>query len=127
MLITVLLLTVSLFAVSCRESSDKKVLDEQITITFTVVHSDKSEKSFTITTDQKYLRGALEQEGLISGDDSSYGLFVMTVDSETVSSENESWWCLYEGDEQALSGVDSVEIKDGGIYSFVYTVGYSLK
>lgn len=124
-LLTVLLIFAMVFALSCTGKEESKERDESITITFTVVHGDKSEKNFTIETNARYLRGALEQENLVSGDESEYGLFVKTVDGETVDfSANESWWCLYEGDEQALSGIDSLEIKDGGTYSFVYTIGY---
>lgn len=44
------------------------------TITLTVVYADASTKDFTITTNEDYLRGALEQEKLIAGDESGVGI-----------------------------------------------------
>ena len=117
-----LLLIFSTFALSCGEKESEE--NQEIAITFKVVHADKSEKSFEIKTSEKYLGAALEKEGLISGEKSEYGLYVKTVDGETADEANEGWWCLYEGEESALTGVDTQKIKDGGVYSFVYTVGY---
>mgnify|MGYP000316817760 CR=1 FL=1 len=50
---------------------------------FDTVGSTEASNTATITTDEEYLRGALEQEdsGIsISGSESEYGLFVTTVD-----------------------------------------------
>ena len=49
------------------------------TITLTVVFADESTKEFTIKTNEDFLRGALEQENLIAGDESDWGLYVKTV------------------------------------------------
>ena len=40
------------------------------TITVQVFHGDGTQKDFTINTDAEFLRGALEQEGLVQGDES---------------------------------------------------------
>ena len=53
------------------------------TVTVEVTHSDGAEAEFTYQTDLVYLGELLEQEGLISGSDGAYGLFVDTVDGET--------------------------------------------
>lgn len=94
------------------------------TITLQVVHGDGSTKDFEIATDKETLRQALEQESLIEGDESEYGLFVKTVDGETADDGNQEWWCLTKGGEMWTSGVDSTEIADGDAYEFTLTVGY---
>ena len=53
------------------------------TITLTVVHGDGTSNDITVSTDAENLRDALEAEGIIAGEDSSYGMFVQTVDGET--------------------------------------------
>lgn len=93
-------------------------------ITFQVVHGDGSTKDFTISTTASNLREALEGEGLIAGDESSYGLFVKTVDGETVDDANQEWWCLTKGGEMWNYGVDDTEISDGDAFEFTFTVGY---
>ena len=52
-------------------------------ITVNVDHLNGDDTTFTIHTDEEYLRGALEQEDLIEGTESEYGLYVLTVDGET--------------------------------------------
>ena len=52
-------------------------------ITVNVDHLNGDDTTFTIHTDEEYLRGALEQEDIIEGTESEYGLYVLTVDGET--------------------------------------------
>ena len=49
-------------------------------IVFQVTHSDGNVVNFDIRTDSENLRGALEQKGLIAGDEGPYGLFVTQID-----------------------------------------------
>ena len=95
------------------------------TIVLEVVHGDASTKSFSIQTDAENLRGALEQEdGLIAGSDSEYGLFVETVDGETANMDNQEWWCFTKGGEMLMTGVDDTMIADGEQYEATFTVGW---
>lgn len=93
-------------------------------ITVTVVHKDGSSKDFPIAASGETLREALEQEKLVEGEESEYGLFVKTVDGETVDDGNQEWWCLTKGGEQVNTGVDGVKIADGDKYELTLTVGY---
>ena len=94
-------------------------------ITLEVVHGDGSDASFVIRTDSENLRGALEQiEGLVEGEESTYGLMVYTVDGETAEwSRDQSWWCLTKEGEWLDTGVDDTIIADGEHYEFTYTIG----
>ena len=89
-----------------------------------MVHKDGSKKDFTITTEAENLRAALEQEKLVEGEESEFGLFVKTVDGETVNDADQEWWCLTKGGEMWNNGVDTTEISDGDAYEFTFTVGY---
>ncbi len=86
------------------------------TITLTVVYADASTKDFTIKTDEDYLRGALEQENLIAGDESEWGLYVKTVDGVTADDSAHQYWALYIGDDYASTGVDSTPVNDGDTF-----------
>lgn len=95
------------------------------TIEVAVTHGDGSQKDFTIQTNEEYLRGALEQEKLVKGDESEYGLFITTVDGETADADKQEWWCINGADGQMLpTGVDETAIGDGDSYEIVLTVGW---
>lgn len=94
------------------------------TITVAVTHGDGSEKSFELHTDAENLRQALEEEKLVAGEESDYGLYVLTVDGETVNEDNQEWWCLTKGGEMWNYGVDDTNIADGDAYEFTFTVGW---
>ncbi|MBO5248233.1 MAG: DUF4430 domain-containing protein [Clostridia bacterium] len=104
------------------QSTDSDTLAKAVTITVDVVGSDGNTTTFTIETSHKYLRGALEQENLVTGDESTYGLYIKTVNGELADyNVNGAYWAVYEGDTQAMTGVDEIELTDGGHYKLVYT------
>lgn len=77
-----------------------------------------------ITTEAEYLRGALEQEKLIEGNESEYGLFVTTVDGVTADDSKQEWWCFTKGGATLETGVDSTPIADGDHFEITLTTGY---
>lgn len=85
-------------------------------INFQVTHTDGSVKEFEISTDSENLRGALEQEGLISGEESSYGLFVTAIDGEEADDSLNQWWCFTQDGVMLNTGVDDTMISDGDHY-----------
>lgn len=103
------------------EGSKKPVpIEGSKTITVTVIQEGVEDKVFTIHTDAEFLRGALEQEKLIEGTESQYGLFVTTVDGVTADESLRQWWCLNDGEGNMLdTGVDSTPIADGDAFQFV--------
>ena len=70
------------------------------------------------------MRGALEQEDLIEGTESEYGLYVLTVDGETADESKQEWWGYSVNGEFAELGVDSQPVADGDVYDFVLNVGW---
>lgn len=90
------------------------------TIGVAVIFEDGSEKEHTIHTDEEFLRGALEQENLISGTESQYGLYVTTVDGVTADEAKKQWWCFNDKDGVMLTtGVDTTPITDGDRFQIV--------
>lgn len=96
--------------------------DKQLVVE--VIHADGSTKDFTIDTDSENLRGALEQEDLIEGDNSSYGLYVTTVDGERTDESKREWWCFTKDGEMLMTGVDDTMIQDGEHYEITFTAGW---
>ena len=66
----------------------------------------------------------LEQEGLVAGEESEYGLFVKTVDGYTADDSNQEWWCFTKNGESLTTGVDTTPIADGEHFEATLTVGY---
>lgn len=92
-------------------------------ISVTVVHKDGSEKSFSYQTDAEYLAEVLLNEGLISGDEGAYGLYVTTVDGEEANYDvDQSWWCLTKDGNEWMYGVSDTAIADGDKYEWTYTI-----
>lgn len=85
-------------------------------IVFQVTHSDGNVVNFDIRTDSENLRGALEQENLITGNESAYGLFVTEIDGETADDGQRQWWCFTKDGEMLNTGVDDTMIADGEHY-----------
>ena len=94
------------------------------TVTVEVVHGDGTEKAFIIRTDADSLRQACEEQDLIAGRESEYGLFVLTVDGETADESIQQWWCITKGGEEHFYGVDDTMIQDGEQYEFTLKPGW---
>ncbi len=86
---------------------------------FKVVTASGETKTFTVKTNKNTVGEALLDAGLIAGDDGDFGLYVKTVDGETLDYNKDGmYWSFYVGDSYALKGVDSTEIESGVEYSF---------
>ena len=95
------------------------------TIRFTVIAGDETIKSIDIHTDAEYLRQALEEDGLVEGEEGTYGLWVTTVAGRTADSSKEEWWALYKNGEFSMTGVVDTPLADGDSIEYRLTVGYN--
>ena len=86
---------------------------------------DKGESTkFTIETAEEFLRGALEQEKLVEGEDGPYGLYIKKVNGISADYNTDgAYWQVFEGETAAMTGVEKIKLKDGGLYKLVYTKG----
>ena len=96
----------------------------KITITVEVVDDKGESTKFTIETAEEFLRGALEQEKLVEGEDGPYGLYIKKVNGISADYNTDgAYWQVFEGETAAMTGVDEIKLKDGGLYKLVYTKG----
>ena len=90
--------------------------------TVTVIHKDGSEKVFEYRTDAEYLADALLEEGLVSGENSQYGLTIITVDGEdAVWATDNAYWAIWIGEEMAMTGASETPVYDGSSFKLEYT------
>ena len=88
----------------------------------TVVHKDGTVKDFSYRTDAEYLAEALLEEGLVSGEDSQYGLTIITVDGEdAVWATDSAYWAIWVGEEMAMTGASETPVYDGSTFKLEYT------
>ena len=86
---------------------------------FRVTFKDGTGKAFSVRTDEKTVGAALLKVKLIAGDDGPYGLYVKTVDGETVDYEKDGkYWAFMIDGKMAPTGVDQTNIEAGHVYSF---------
>lgn len=93
-------------------------------IGLTVVFADGAQQQYDIQTDAAYLGEALEQEGLIEGEQAQYGLYITTVCGVTADESKEEWWCLTQNGGALSTGADSTPISDDDQFELTLTVGY---
>ncbi len=118
------LLVLVIAAFGIYRSTRPAPVEGQKTITVEVVHGDETHKDFPITTVEETLRKALEQENLVQGTDSEYGLYILTVDGETADETKQEWWALTKDGVMTDTGADGVMIADGEHYELTLTVGW---
>ncbi len=134
MLCIVLIMVMALFTTGCNDNTKKDemaqptgtetivdayVLGEGETeFVFTVTDVDGNETYFTIHTDKTYVGEALEEVGLIEGEEGPYGLFVKTVNGITIDYDTDGkYWAFYVDGEYASAGIDVTEIVENTKYS----------
>lgn len=121
LLIFVLLIGGGIYMVS---QSKANTTEGKKNITVEVIMEDESSKSYDISTEEEFLKGALDQENLIEGSDSEYGFFVVTVDGYTADDANQEWWLFTKGGDSIMTGVSDTPINDGDHFEITLTVGY---
>lgn len=86
---------------------------------FAVTHLDGSVKKYIIKTDAESLGEALYKLEVIDGTFDTYGIYVKTVDGETLDyNEDNAYWSLYVNGSAATQGADFIKLADGASYEF---------
>ena len=86
---------------------------------FQVTFADGSQQDYTVKTDSTVVGEALQDAGLIAGEESEYGLYVKTVAGQTLDYDADGmYWAFYVNGEYATSGVDTTNIDAGSTYEF---------
>ena len=86
---------------------------------FLVTDDSGKQTAFKVSTDEETVGGALVKEGLISGEDSEFGLYIKTVNGVTLDFDKDGkYWAFYVNGSYAMSGVDATPIAEGELYEF---------
>lgn len=85
----------------------------------TVTDQDGTESRYEVHTDKETVGDALQELGVIQGEESEYGLYVKTVNGLTLDYDKDGkYWAFYVNGEYASAGVDATAITEGDSYSF---------
>jgi hypothetical protein len=129
--LTILVLMLCIFAVaSCKKdsdgdgdmlyTSDTSLGTGETTFTLIVEHSTGEKINFTISTSEAILSNALTGVGILQGHDSTYGLYIDSVNGITHDFNTDGYyWAIYEGEEYAQTGIDGITIVNGATYKLV--------
>jgi hypothetical protein len=86
------------------------------------VEAEDKAVTLTVNTDAATVGAALLENGIVSGDDSEYGLYIKTVNGILADySVDQSYWAFYIDDNMAATGVDGAELDESVLYRLVYT------
>ncbi len=101
-----------------------KPLQGAKTLTIAIYHGETLARTVELHTDAATLRAALDEQQLIAGEDSAYGLFVQTVDGTDADANAQQWWRFTKGGEMVETGVDDTYIADGDTFEITLMTGY---
>ena len=88
---------------------------------FTFIAADLEGKTtvFEIHTNETLVGAALQQVGLIEGEEGAYGLYVKTVNGVTIDWDTHGkYWAFFIGEDYAPTGVDQTDVVAGTTYGF---------
>ena len=98
--------------------------DGEKKFTLKVISADGSSTKHKLSTEEEFLGDALLSEGLLTGYQGEYGLFITSVNGITADSTKQEWWCLTVDNEEWLYGIDQTPVTDGGHYELTLKVGW---
>ncbi len=124
----VLIAAMALCITGCeKKSADAKPFSADATVcgegntafNFSVIDKDGNQTDFFVKTDKKVVGEALLENGLISGEDGEYGLYVKAVNGTVLDYNTDGmYWAFYVNGDYATSGVDMTEIDTSAHYVF---------
>ncbi len=104
---------------SSKESGPRKVGEGATEFAFTVTDKDGNVTEFTVCTDKTVVGDALQDTGLIEGEEGQYGLYVTKVNGIVADyNVDQTYWAFYIDGGYAATGVDQTNIETGKIYGF---------
>ena len=89
--------------------------------TFSVEVTDADGKTvrFTVRTDQETVGAALQELGVVAGEQSGYGLYIKTVNGITADYDRDGvYWAFYIDGGYAATGADQTGVTDSSVYAF---------
>ena len=129
--LTALMLICCLFIIACVDrdgggqgemiyTNDTALGQGDTTFTLIVEHTNDRTVTFTVSTSKAILSDALTEVGIMQGHDSTYGVYIDTVNGVTHDySVDQTYWAIYIGDDYAPVGIEHIEIENGATYKLV--------
>ena len=121
-LCVVLVAAMALFATGCMENGapeETKDAAESVSFTVIVVDLEGKETTYEVTTTETTVGAALMAEELLAGEEGPYGLYIKEVAGIPLDWDIDGkYWAVYVDGEYALSGVDSMAVTEGAVYTF---------
>ena len=78
---------------------------------------DGTKISFTVKTDKTVVGEALQELGVLKGEEGPYGLYIKAVNGKTLDYEKDgAYWAFYVDGAYAVTGVDETEIVETSVY-----------
>lgn len=93
------------------------------TITITVNHLNKDNKTLKINTKAKYLGEALKKCGLMEGSEKGSGFVISSIDGEKASENEKQWWGFTKSGEYVDTSIDKTPFANGDSFEFSLHAG----
>lgn len=78
--------------------------------------------TLTVKTDKSTVGEALTEQGIITGEQGDYGIYIKAVNGITADfDKTQTYWAFYVNGEYAMSGADTTEITEGAVYRLEYS------
>ena len=108
----------TVLAMTACKKEDPGDRETPVTFTLKVVDLEGNETVEVIKTQKWTVGAALLAEGIITGEEGQYGLYIKTVNGITADYDvDQTYWAFYIGEEYAMTGVDKTDITDGATYT----------
>ena len=106
--------------IEAANAAEPTVIGEGETVfSFVCRDLDGTETVFEVHTNQTVVGEALQELGLIDGEEGPYGLYVLTVNGILQEYDTTGhYWAFYINDDYAMTGVDVTEIAPDTAYAF---------
>jgi len=76
------------------------------------------------TTDQEFLGDFLVEKGIVQAEDSDYGRFIVAAKDLKSDDANQYWWSVKVDGEMSATGMDTIPVTDGSVYTLTLEQGY---
>ena len=98
---------------------DGAVIGEGNTVfELSITDSEGEEITVEVHTDEETVGDALTATGILAGEEGPYGLYIKTVNGETVDYDKDGkYWAFYINGEYGMTGVDVTDIAAGDTYA----------
>ena len=94
-------------------------------ITIEVVSDrDKFTSTDKYTTDQEFLGDFLIEKKIVQAEKSDYGRFIVSAKDMKSDDANQYWWSVKVDGEMSATGMDTIPVTDGSVYTLTLEQGY---